>query len=279
MNAELLIPPKYLTKGGSSMFKTIFSKQCSEIEKKSKVIYIPVNLIRPNPYQPRKNFNRLTLEDLCESIKTYGLIQPITVRKTTDIFFELVAGERRLRASKIIGMKEIPAIVIEIDDDNAAILAVVENSQREDLHFLEEAEAYHNLLNIHKITQEELSKKIGKSSSTISNKIRLLRLSSLIRKAIIENGLSERQARSLLKLHDENVQMKIVKIILERGLNTSKTEELVERTIERAIQTKKGKKMLRGAYKDLRIFVNTIKSYRNDEEFRFKSSSLAKRQR
>lgn len=241
------------------MIKAIFSRQqftCNE----KQIINIPVNLIRPNPYQPRKNFNILALGELCESIKIYGLLQPITVRKVKDNAYELVAGERRLRAVKIIGMKEIPSIIINITDNDSAILALIENSQREDLHFFEEAEAYYNLLSVHKITQEQLSKKIGKSQSTISNKVRLLKLSPIIRKLIIDNNLTERHARAVIKLRDEQMQLKILNLICEKGLNVSKTEELIEKTIDKITNIKEIKnKTIIGAYRDLRIFVNTIK--------------------
>jgi ParB family chromosome partitioning protein len=245
------------------MLKTIFSKTNilqKPIDNRKTVLDIPVELIRPNPYQPRKNFNMLSLEELCESIRTYGLIQPITVRKTVGQYYELIAGERRLRAIKILGMKNIPAIVIDISDNDSAILSLIENSHRENLHFLEECEAFYNLLNLHNISQEELAKKIGKSQSTISNKIRLLRLTPIIKNIIINNSLSEGHARAILKLHDEEIQLKILNIVCERGLNVAKTEELVERTIERITSTKiDKKKCVQGAYRDLHIFVNTLK--------------------
>lgn len=242
------------------MFKNIFYKQQTNNKDNKIISSIPVCLIRPNPYQPRKNFNIVALEKLCESIKTYGLLQPITIRQTQNGFYELVAGERRLRAAKIIGMKDIPSIIVEIDDNGSAILALIENSQREDLHFFEEAQAYHSLLVNHNITQEELSKKIGKSQSSISNKVRLLKLSKEIRKTIIENNLTEGHARALLKLHDNELQKKALNIILEKGLNVSKSEELIEKTTQKIIGSKENKnKTLIGAYKDLRIFINTIK--------------------
>lgn len=242
------------------MIKSMFAKQSYTQETEKLIIDTPVQLIRPNPYQPRKNFNKMALEELCSSIKTYGLLQPITIRRMPGGFYELVAGERRLRAAKIIGMREIPSIIVDIGDNDSAVLALVENSQREDLHFLEEAEAYYNLLNMHNLTQEELANSIGKSPSTISNKIRLLRLTPLIKKVILENGLAERHARAILKLHDEDIQLRILKFVCEKGLNVSKTEEIVDRTIEGLTGIKKEKKkILFGAYKDLRIFVNTIK--------------------
>jgi len=197
------------------------------------IMYISIDSIRPNPYQPRKHFNLSSLEELCESIKQYGVIQPINVRKISNNHYELVAGERRLRAATMAGLKEIPAIVVNVDENDSAILALIENLQREDLNYLEEAEGYSNLINEHKLTQEELARKIGKSQSTIANKIRLLRLSPIIRKILIDNNLTERHARALLKLHDEQLQLKVIKYVCEKGLNVKKTEELVERVIEK----------------------------------------------
>ncbi|HOJ11403.1 MAG TPA: nucleoid occlusion protein [Clostridiales bacterium] len=226
------------------------------------IIYININNIRPNPYQPRKHFNKSSLEELCESIKQYGVLQPINVRKIGTSHYELVAGERRLRASAMAGLDKIPAIVVNVDDNDSAILALIENLQREDLNYLEEAEGYNNLIVEHNLTQEELALRIGKSQSTIANKIRLLKLSPLIKKILIDNNLTERHARALLKLHDEQLQLKVLRYVCEKGLNVKRTEELVEKVIERyssRITTKNSGKRTNKAIKDIRIFVNTIK--------------------
>ncbi|NSW92040.1 MAG: nucleoid occlusion protein [Firmicutes bacterium] len=226
------------------------------------IIYINIDSIRPNPYQPRKHFNKASLEELCESIKQYGVIQPINVRKITNNHYELVSGERRLRAAAMAGLKEIPAIVVNVDDNDSAILALIENLQREDLNYLEEAEGYSNLIMEHKLTQEELARRIGKSQSTIANKIRLLKLSPIIKKILIDNNLTERHARALLKLHDEQLQLKVLKYVCKKGLNVKKTEDLVERVIERysrKISLKETEKKISRTVKDIRIFVNTIK--------------------
>ncbi|HHW31327.1 MAG TPA: nucleoid occlusion protein [Clostridiaceae bacterium] len=226
------------------------------------ITYISINSIRPNPYQPRKQFNKAALDELCESIKQYGVMQPINVRKISNNTYELVAGERRLRAATMAGLTEIPAIVINVDDNDSAVIALIENLQREDLTYLEEAEGYNNLITEHGFTQEQLAQKIGKSQSTIANKIRLLRLSPLVKKILMDNNLTERHARALLKLHDEQLQLKVLKIVCERGYNVKKTEELVEKAIEkytrRETVVNSSKKITR-AIKDIRIFVNTIK--------------------
>lgn len=236
--------------------------------------YIRIENIRPNPYQPRKQFNISSLEELCESIKQYGVIQPINVRRISNSTYELVAGERRLRAATMAGLEEIPAIVVNIDDNDSAVIALIENLQREDLNYMEEAEGYNNLIKDHGFTQDELAQKIGKSQSTIANKIRLLKLGPLVKKILKDNNLTERHARALLKLHDEQLQMKVLKHVCEKGMNVKKTEELVDRAIERytnkpnnlnntgnantpkeAVHEKKFTRAIR----DIRIFVNTIK--------------------
>ena len=231
-------------------------------EEQKNIIYISIDSIRPNPYQPRKQFNKQALDELCESIKQYGVLQPINVRKLSHSTYELVAGERRLRASTMAGLSEIPAIIINVDDNDSAVMALIENLLREDLSYMEEAEGYCNLINEHGFTQEELAQKIGKSQSTIANKIRLLKLSPLVKKILADNNLTERHARALLKLHDEQLQLKVLKLVCERGLNVKKTEDLVEKAIEKyskdARQRSSDKKMTK-AIKDVRIFVNTIK--------------------
>lgn len=226
------------------------------------ITYLNIDLVRPNPYQPRKQFAKGALEELRESIAQYGVIQPINVRRISPNHYELVAGERRLRAAIMAGMTEIPAIIINITDNDSAVLALIENLQREDLNYMEEAEGYNNLINEHGFTQEELAQKIGKSQSTVANKIRLLRLSPLVKKILADNNLTERHARALLKLHDEQLQLKVLRLVCEKGLNVKRTEELIERVIDRYLKQGKDKlveKKLTKTIKDIRIFVNTIR--------------------
>lgn len=239
--------------------------QITKTEKKDDVkniTYVKIESIRPNPYQPRKKFDKAALEELCESIKQYGVLQPINVRKISNNSYELVAGERRLRAATMAGLKEIPTIIVNVDDNDSAVIALIENLQREDLSYMEEAEGYNNLISEHNFTQEELAQKIGKSQSTIANKIRLLKLSPLVKKILADNNLTERHARALLKLHDEQLQLKVLKHVSEKGLNVKRTEELVERAIEkytRQATNKEGERKFTKAIKDIRIFVNTIR--------------------
>jgi ParB family chromosome partitioning protein len=226
------------------------------------ISYLNIESVRPNPYQPRRQFSKGALEELCESIRQYGVIQPINVRKISNNNYELVAGERRLRAAIMAGLKEIPAIVVNINDNDSAVMALIENLQREDLSYMDEAEGYNNLINEHGFTQEELAQKVGKSQSTIANKIRLLRLSPMVKKILADNNLTERHARALLKLHDEQLQLKVLKYVVERGLNVKKTEELVERAIDKYTKKDVDKvpdKKFTKAIKDIRIFINTIR--------------------
>lgn len=225
------------------------------------VILIPVNNIRPNPYQPRKMFDKLMLDELANSIKEFGVMQPICVRKINNEYYELIAGERRLRAAKIAGLTEIPAITIDVNDKDSAVIALIENLQRENLNYIEEAEGYNNLINDYGLTQEDVAKQVGKSQSTIANKLRLLKLSSEVKKMLLDNKLSERHARALLKLPSEELQISILHKVVEQTLNVKKTEELIDRILNRIIEEEKEdkKKSVKRYLKDIRIFTNTIK--------------------
>lgn len=223
---------------------------------------IPVMMIKPNPYQPRKNFSQKSLEELSHSITKIGLIQPISVRKTGINGYELIAGERRLRACKMAGIDLIPAIVISGDERDSAIMAMIENLQREDLHYLEEARGYLALIQDHGLTQEELAKNIGKSQSTIANKIRLLRLSDKIKEILIQNNLTERHARCLLRLPEEELRLKALNKIVEKEYNVKDSEMLIEKIIEKIQKNGKAgdRRKITGGYRDIRIFINTIKN-------------------
>lgn len=223
---------------------------------------IQINLIRPNNYQPRRYFNQDALLELSQSIKEYGVIQPISVRKNGEKFYELVAGERRLRASQLAGLQEIPAIIVDMRDNESAVVAMIENLQREDLNYIEEAEGYYNLIKEHGLTQEELAERIGKKQSTIANKLRILKLPENIKERLIKEGLTERHARALLKVDDEKLQNKILDKIIKNNLNVKKTEELIEREINNYKNNTKKEKKNSQNYKwsiSPKIIVNTIK--------------------
>lgn len=226
------------------------------------IIYIPINKIRQNAYQPRKIFNQDSLIELSESIREFGVLQPISVRRIGEDLYELVAGERRLRASQLAGMTEIPAIVVDITDTESAVLALIENLQREDLNFIEEAEGYYNLIKEHGFTQEELAIRIGKKQSTIANKLRLLKLSDEVKQRLIKEGLTERHARALLKIDDEDIQKKVINEVVNKNLNVKKTEELIDKyaNINQKYKIKENK--LISKYKwniNTKIIINTIK--------------------
>jgi ParB family chromosome partitioning protein len=222
--------------------------------------YIDINLILPNAYQPRKLFNEDSLEELSQSIISYGIVQPLSVRKLENNKYELIAGERRFRAAKKAGLKEVPVIILDITDMESAAIALLENLQRENLSFLEEAEAYYNLIKNHSYTQEKLAELIGKKQSTIANKIRLLKLASEIRIIVLENNLTERHARALLRVPTNELQKKILKVIIKRSLNVSKTEELIERELSKIDKSKelKSKKKIKGIF-STKIYINTVK--------------------
>lgn len=226
----------------------------------AKFFEVSVNSLIPNPFQPRKTFDDDSLKELAESVREHGVIQPILVRRCQD-GFELIAGERRLRAAKMVGLTIVPVIVREINDKDMAELAMIENLQREDLHYLEEALGFHQLLTSFGMTQEELAKRIGKNQSTIANKLRLLRLAPDVQKILQAEHLTERHARALLKLEDGAKQQEALDIIRQNGLNVKETEELVEAIIEdisREMAKKAPKQNIVRVIRDVRIFINTI---------------------
>lgn len=225
------------------------------------ITYIAPDMILPNLYQPRKFFDEEAIDELAQSIKAYGIIQPLSVRRMSNERYELVAGERRLRAAKKLGLKEVPAIIVDITDKESAAIALLENLQREDLNYMEEAEAYFNLIKEHGYTQEQLAEVIGKKQSTIANKLRLLKLSHEVRVKLLENKLTERHARALLKLPDEALQIKILEVVIKKSLNVKKTEELVEKELLKLSKDEvaaDGKKRIKGIFSP-KVYINTIK--------------------
>ena len=193
---------------------------------------LPIDIIHPNPYQPRTHFDQRALEELCASVKSFGILQPITVRRLGGTY-ELVAGERRLRAAKMAGLTSVPAVIVNLDEEDSALIALLENLQRCDLTFLEEAEGYENLMRLHGLTQEQIAQKIGKTQSAVANKLRLLRLPSIVKKKIREYNLTERHARALLRLGDDcKLQAETVERIAARGLNVSQTEQWIEKLLK-----------------------------------------------
>ena len=194
----------------------------------------------------------------------HGIIQPLTVRMRGEIY-ELVAGERRLRAAKLANLKTVPCNIIDITDTESAEIALLENLQRQDLNYIEEAEAYYNLINEHNFTQDEVAKRIGKKQSTIANKLRLLKLNKEVRELCLTNNLTERHARALLTVPDEKLQLKIVQKIISGGLNVKKTEELINKELLKLAGKElknKNKRNIRGVL-PAKLYVNTIKQVLN----------------
>ncbi len=218
----------------------------------NRVVMLSVTDIYPNPSQPRKSFDESALQELGKSIAENGLLQPITVRKR-EIGYELVSGERRLRACKLINIEKIPAIIVEVSDNSSAMLALVENIQRQDLHFLEEAAAIQKLLVEFDLTQNEVAKRLGKSQSGIANKIRLLQLSESVRMKALEFELGERQTRALLRLSDEDTMLHAIQVIAKRQYNAEETDAY----ITSLLQPKK-KQQIKFCMKDIRIFHHTL---------------------
>ena len=219
-----------------------------------KIIKILINAVIHNPYQPRTDFDEDEIKGLALSIKNYGIIQPITVRRKDDKF-ELIAGERRLRASKYLGLEEIPAIVKDISEEKLAEIALVENLQRKDLTFLEETRAYQQILTKFNLKQKELAEKIGKSQSTIANKLRLLTLPEVVLKELISPLITERHARLLLKITEQSKQLEIIDLIKNKKLTVRETERVIERIKEKETKEKRIRKTY---FKDLRVFTNTL---------------------
>lgn len=216
---------------------------------------IPVGDIVPNPYQPRTVFDDERIEELCITIKEHGIIQPIVVREM-DGRFELIAGERRWRATKRLGLETIPAIVKDFNDSQAASIALIENLQREGLTAIEEAIAYQKLIDLHQLTQESLAQKLGKGQSTIANKLRLLHLPQTIQEQLLQRKITERHARALLMLKDESVQLKMLEEIVEKDLNVKQTENRIKQLLE-AKDIKKPKRV--SFSKDTRLAINTVR--------------------
>jgi len=224
------------------------------------VVRVPVQKVVPNPYQPRKEFDEEALADLAASIKQVGVLQPLLVAPYGDGRFLLIAGERRLRASKLAGVDLIPVIISEYTPEQMAEIAMIENLQREDLHFLEEAEGYEKLMTQFQLTQDGMASRVGKKQSTVANKLRLLKLSPAVRMEIRKQGLSERHARALLKLEGDDSQLKVIQVVVKKKLNVRQTENLIENLLSAETDNHKNRIVI---VNDVRIYVNSIKQIYN----------------
>ena len=222
----------------------------------TRVRYIPINDIRPNPQQPRRRFDPEGLQELADSIRAYGILQPVTVRAQGD-GYELVAGERRWRAARIAGLRQVPCLLAQVDEEDAALLALIENLQRRDLDYMEEAAAIARLVRRYGLSQQQAAEKLGRSQSAVANKLRLLRLEEPVVEALHRYGLTERHARALLRLEDGEQRLAAAEHIGKRQLNVAAAEEYIERLVAQNHTTPpKG----RSAYiiKDVRLFLNSV---------------------
>lgn len=222
----------------------------------SRVRYIPINTVRPNPQQPRRSFDETALRELADSIRAYGILQPLTVRERGG-FYELVAGERRLRAARIAGLREVPCLVAEVGEEDAALLALIENLQRRDLDYMEEAAAIARLIGRYGLSQQQAADKLGKSQPAIANKLRLLRLAPPVIDCLRQYGLTERHARTLLRLTDPEQQLAAARHMGQRGLNVAQAEQYVDAL---TAENRTAPPQRRPTYiiKDVRLFLNSV---------------------
>ena len=222
---------------------------------------IRISEIVRNPNQPRRYFDPEAIATLAESIRQYGVLNPLTVRRTANGGYELVAGERRLRAARVAGLTDVPCLLINADGEDSSVIALVENLQRRDLDFFEEANGFKRLIEQFGLTQEEAARKVGKTQSAVANKLRLLRLSQQNMELIRCNNLTERHARALLRLNDDRIN--VTNYIIEHELNVSRTEEYIDEFLKAkenpqpVVEPESGKHVVR-LFKDVRFFLNTL---------------------
>lgn len=219
-----------------------------------RIIFLPVDELRPNPAQPRRIFDETALQELAASIRQYGVLQPLSVRRRAD-GYELVAGERRLRAAKLAGLRSVPCVLLVLDDTQSGLVALVENLQRKDLDYLEEAAGLAQLIRRYGLSQEQAAARIGKSQSAVANKLRLLQLSAPVLQTLRACHLSERHARALLRLPDEASRLAVIEKIVKRQLNVAATEALIAQLLQPKPQPAPRRPVLG---KDIRLFLNSL---------------------
>lgn len=216
--------------------------QCQKLKtymETGRVVFLPARSIRPNPAQPRRVFREEALEELAESIRRHGILQPLSVRRVGTAY-ELIAGERRLRAGQLAGLSEIPCIIMNMDDRESGAAALVENLQRQDLDFVEEAKGISSLMDQSGLSQEQVARLLGKSQSGIANKLRLLKHSEPVLRALREGELTERHARALLKLPTEQEKLKAIAVIVRQGMSVARTEQYIQMLLEEPRQRQAG---------------------------------------
>ncbi len=220
-----------------------------------RVLFVPASLIRPNPGQPRRIFDREELQELAASIAQYGVLQPLSVRRRDGVY-ELVAGERRLRAARMAGLEQVPCIVLSVDDEQSGLMALVENLQRTDLDYVEEAEGIARLMRICSLSQEQVARKLGKSPSAVANKLRLLKHSPAVLDALRRHRLSERHARALLKLPEEGQRLDAVEVIAKQEMNVARAEAYIDSLLTAPPPPRRGIRKL--LLRDVRLFLNSL---------------------
>ena len=220
------------------------------------IILLPCSIIKPNPCQPRKSLNKDELDSLAYSIKNNGIIQPLVVRKKDERLYELISGERRLKAALSVGLSTVPCIIMNVSECDSAVYSLIENLQRQNLTFFEEAQAYNILITVYGLSQDEISKRLGKSQSAVSNKLRLLKLPDEIRTVIEDNGLTERHARALLRIEDDELLIKALNHIISRNLNVNETDSYIDSLVSPVTTVRSKPKFKK--LKDINIFINTI---------------------
>lgn len=219
-----------------------------------RVLFLPVEDIAPNPDQPRRVFSQPELEELAASIQALGVLQPLTVRRREN-GWELVAGERRLRAARLAGLRQVPCLPVQVDRQSSSLLALVENLQRRDLDFWEEALALRQILDTYHLSQEELARRVGRSQSAVANKLRLLKLPDQVLALLREHGGTERHARALLRLDSPEQQLEAAGQVAARGLTVAQTEALVEQLLAGPPTVRRRPTLI---LKDVRLFLNTL---------------------
>ncbi len=224
----------------------------------NRVLLLPIEAIIPNPNQPRQLFDEEKINELAQSIAQYGLLQPITVQQIDKNLYELVAGERRLMACRQLKMQEIPAIVVSMKREDSAALALIENIQRCALNYFEEALAIEKLMRLLGLTQQQIAVRLGKTQSTVANKLRLLKYPERLRTLILDCNLTERHARALLKIDTESLRQTAVEYIVKKNLNVAEAEKYISSLLYKKDRDNPDKKQMR-IIKDIRVFSNTIK--------------------
>lgn len=210
--------------------------QCKKLKtnmETGRVVFLPIRVIRPNPAQPRRVFDDDSLTELSQSIGNYGILQPLTVRRTVS-GYELVAGERRLRAAGMAGISEVPCLVMQMDDRESEMAAMVENLQRQDLNFVEEALGLRRMMQGWNLSQEQVAKAVGKSQSAVANKLRILQHSDMVLRSLQEHKLTERHARALLKLSDDAQKLQMIERIFQQDLSVARTESLIKSEMQKS---------------------------------------------